>query len=238
MQWHTQQGFAVRLEWGLSAIEHLAKEVECVIIIDVMSFSTCVSIAVDRDALIYPWPWKDASATQYAEQLGAEAASTDRRLVTEGYSLSPCSMQALPAAGKLVLPSPNGSAISFQAREYSVAVYCACFRNIMATVRACSGYQRILIVACGERWPDGALRPATEDYIAAGAIIAGLSHMASPEAAAAAAAWRACGTQALQECASARELIGRGFTEDVALCLEIDVSDRACCLMGNVYIAA
>lgn len=48
MQWFSQNKYEIRLEWGMSAIEHLAREVDCAVIVDVMSFSTCVSLAVDK----------------------------------------------------------------------------------------------------------------------------------------------------------------------------------------------
>ena len=64
MQWFSQNKYEIRLEWGLSAIEHLAREVDCAVIVDVMSFSTCVSLAVDRGARIYPYPWKDKSGNE------------------------------------------------------------------------------------------------------------------------------------------------------------------------------
>ena len=38
--WAAQSGASVRLEWGAGAIEHLAGDVDCVVVVDVMSFST------------------------------------------------------------------------------------------------------------------------------------------------------------------------------------------------------
>lgn len=61
-----QADFDVRLEWGAQAVEHLAAKADCIVIIDVMSFSTCVSVANERGGVIFPYPWKDASAQQYA----------------------------------------------------------------------------------------------------------------------------------------------------------------------------
>lgn len=234
--WFNQSPFDVRLEWGLAAAEHLAHEADCVVIVDVMSFSTCVSLANDNDALIYPWPWKDDSALRYAQENGADVASFERTFSGERYTLSPTSLRDIPAGHRLVLPSPNGSTIAFKARDCGAAVFSGCFRNRIATAQACAGFQRILLIPAGERWPDGSLRPAVEDYLAAGAIIAALGkrHL-SPEAQAAAAAFRGSSLADLHHCASARELQERGFARDVALCLALDVSRHACRLQDNAY---
>lgn len=239
MQWFRQDKYEIRLEWGLSAVEHLAREVDCAVIIDVMSFSTCVSLAVDNGARIYPYPWKDESATEYARKIGAKTASPDRRFSDEGYSLSPVSIQRISEGESLVLPSPNGSAISFRARDAAITVFSGCFRNLSATAEACSDFRRVLMVPCGERWPDGSIRPSVEDYAAAGGIIAAMGRgSCSPEAQSAIAAWHFYQTQnllPLHECSSALELQQRGFNEDIALCLEVDTAKLACQLYGDFY---
>jgi len=61
------------------------------------------------------------------------------------------------------------------------------------------------------------------------------------EARAAAAMYAALGaarraTQA--DCASARELVERGFGRDVDLCLDEDASDIAARLVGDCFVAA
>jgi len=239
MGWYHQDHFSLRLEWGMEAVNQLATEVDCAIIVDVMSFSTCVSLAVDKGALIYPYPFKDASALIYGNQLGAQTANIDRRFSGEGYSLSPQSLLAIPAATRLVLPSPNGSAISFAARDKGIAVFSAGLRNMAATARACQGFERILLIPCGERWPDGSLRPAIEDYVAAGGIIAALNRAnLSPEAEMAQAGYQYAASQkfaALHQCSSARELQQRGFAADVELCLAAEAGQLACRLQDNVY---
>ena len=55
MSWVAQQGASVRLEWGPAAIEYLAAGVDCVVVVDVMSFSTCVDVAVARGASVFPY---------------------------------------------------------------------------------------------------------------------------------------------------------------------------------------
>jgi 2-phosphosulfolactate phosphatase len=239
--WARQSGASVRFDWGAAAIEHLAGGVDCVVVVDVMSFSTCVDVAVARGAQVYPYAWRGAGALAYARERGAELASVDRRLA-QGWSLSPTSLAAVPAGLKLVLPSPNGSAIAFGARDRGAAVFCGGLRNRAATARACAGFERILVVACGERWPDGTLRPALEDLVGAGGIVAALGRVdASAEARAAASTYESLGDArraTLGDCASARELIERGFGGDVDLCLHEDASDVAARLADDRFVAA
>ena len=241
MSWYSQDKFTVCLEWGMEAIEHLAESVDCVIIVDVMSFSTCISLSLDKGAMVYPYPWKDDSAIKYANEKGAHVASFDRRFKGHGYSLSPSSLQDIEEGTKLVLPSPNGSAISFRAKDFGVDIFSGCFRNMAATARACSHFKRVLVIPCGERWPNGALRPSVEDFAAAGGIISILSDKTlSPEAQAAASAYKHFykdNLSALGECASALELEDRGFGDDVRLCLDVNVSDHACRLDSDIYVA-
>ncbi len=86
-------------------------------------------------------------------------------------------------------------------------------------------------------WEDGALRQSFEDWVGAGAIIRALSGNCSPEARLAAGAFddvRDCLRQSLRACSSGKELIERGFAEDVELAAEFNVSnsvDRAFLLL-------
>lgn len=239
MSYFSQSSYSVRLEWGARGFEYLGRDVDCVVVVDVMSFSTCVSIAVDRGAIVFPYPWRDETAKQYGENLGAVVASAKRRF-GDGYSLSPTSLASVPQGLKLVLPSPNGSAAAYQARDLGIAVLCGCFRNMAATAAACKQYSKVLILPCGERWEDQSLRPSLEDYIAAGGIVAALDRGdLSPEARAAALAFDGLGTQRttqLAACSSGVELSERGFGADITLCLEENVSSNACLLEMNRFV--
>lgn len=99
-----------------------------------------------------------------------------------------------------------------------------------------------MIVAAGERWPDGSLRPAVEDLWGAGGVISALLERGwdglSPEAEAAAAAFDAVAgdiTRALHRCVGGRELHGIGFGGDVDVACELDASAAVPVLTNGVY---
>ena len=149
-------------------------------------------------------------------------------------------MANLAAGEKLILPSPNGSTLS--TKTAPLPTVAACLRNASAAARlAASRGQRIAVIAAGERWSDGTLRPAFEDQLGAGAVIAALNGKKSPEADAAVAVFLANKTRLhdiLRSCASGRELIHRGFPDDVALASEFDVTSVAPFLNDGLYYSA
>lgn len=219
----------VRCEWGLQGVRSLVPQSDAVVIVDVLSFSTAVDIAVARGASILPYPWKDASAEAYARSKGALLAGP--RNAATGYSLSPASLEAIQPGEVLVLPSPNGSTLSL-ASAATTLTYCACLRNAQAVAAhlTSDAFQRIAIIAAGEQWEDGSLRPCIEDLIGAGAVIAGLQGRLSPEAELAVTVFerfRNRLNETIRDCVSGRELAERGFERDIELACEYAVSDVA-----------
>src|SRR5262249_39315882 len=149
-----------------------------VIIVDVLSFTTSVEVAVQNGAIVYPCNASADEAKKYAGNLGAEVASPARSLST--YSLSPASLQRIVSGTKLVLPSPNGSALSSLAG--AVPAFAGCLRNARAVAEKAQQFGRPLaVVPAGERWDDGTLRFAVEDLLGAGAIVSCLRGTRSPE---------------------------------------------------------
>lgn len=228
----------------------LADQCTVIVIVDVLRFSTSVCCALESGAVVLPYRWNDDGAPGYA--VANHAVLAGRR--EEGaLSLSPTDLLTAPAGTRLVLPSPNGSTLAFIARELGVHhVLAGCIRNATATAqvaRALSGGGAIGVIAAGERWyHEGApLRPAVEDLLGAGAILAALDPSAavsepccSPEAAAARAAFvgaRPLLYDAISRCASGRELIARGWEDDVATAAAHDVSNVACRLVANEFRA-
>jgi 2-phosphosulfolactate phosphatase len=229
-----QAEFQVRCEWGLEGLRALAPAADVVVIVDVLSFTTAVEIATSRGAFIFPYRFKDAAATAYARSVDAELASSDRG---SGYSLSPASLRKLNPGSRLVLPSPNGSELSFAADN--AAVFAACLRNAAATACAAARAGKcIAVIPAGERWPTGALRPSFEDMLGAGAVIDALPGTRSPEAEQAASAFHRFRHQlapALRACSSGKELIERGFAPDVEIAAELNVSTTVARLRDRCY---
>jgi 2-phosphosulfolactate phosphatase len=211
-----QTGFAVRCEWGPAGLRELAPASDVVVIVDVLSFTTAVEIATARGAAVFPYPLWDEGAAAYAASVGAEVAASGRG---RGFSLSPASLREIPAGCRLVLPSPNGAALSFGAEH--PAVLAGCLRNAAAVGKAASRLGKtIAVIPAGETWPNGELRPGLEDWLGAGAVIAACAGSRSPEARAAVAVFdrfRADLAGALRASGSGKELIGRGFALDVEL---------------------
>ena len=231
-----QRPFDVRCEWGLQGVAVLAPVCDVLVVVDVLSFGTTVDIATARGALVYPYAAHGAAAEQFAASHHAMLAGTVRSATT--LSLSPQSVCDIAPGTGLVLPSPNGAALSVAAG--STPTLAGCLRNARAVAQAAHQFgSRIGVIPAGERWPDRSLRPCFEDWIGAGAIIAHLAGSLSPEAAVAVAAFRAAEPALfnyLQQCGSGRELIERGFDRDVTLAADLDSSGNVPLLVDGAYV--
>ncbi len=232
----------------MTGAEAIGAGCDIAVIIDVLSFTTTLSVAADRGAVVFPYPRRDDRAVRFAADHDAILA-VGRSAASGGQvSLSPRSVRTAPSLRRLVLPSPNGSAISFRLARTTTDVVGVSLRNRQATADWLidrwieQPTLRVAVVAAGERWPDQSLRPAAEDLWGAGALIESL-HAAgwrdvSPEALAASAAFRAVAEElgpALRNCASGRELIGTGYVDDVRTAAELDTSRSVPLLQGEAF---
>ncbi|MCU0261730.1 MAG: 2-phosphosulfolactate phosphatase [Ilumatobacteraceae bacterium] len=237
-----------RFEWGPNGLRTLAPDAAVVVIVDVLRFTTAVSAAVEAGAEVLPYRWADGEAGAYAAEHGAVVAG---RREDGGPSLSPTDLLQVPAGTRVVLPSPNGSALAFAAREHGAGhVLAGCFRNASATAARAlelADGGPIAVIAAGERWRNetGPLRPAVEDLLGAGAVLAALDPSAavgrprcSAEAAAARAAFLAARPllhDALLDSQSGRQLAARGWLDDIQTSSSLDVTDRAAELVGPAF---
>jgi len=163
-------------------------------------------------------------------------------------SLSPDSIRRAVGLKRLVLPSPNGSSIAYSLAASARVCVGASLRNARAVPEWIAEYHNegsaVAVIAAGERWPDGTLRPAVEDVWGAGAVLSELRRLRpalamSPESEMAVAAWRAVRERvgpALEQCASGQELIAAGYTSDVRIASEVDESRSVPVLAGHVFV--
>lgn len=245
-----QPGSGARLDWGAAGAAELSRSCAVLVVVDVLSFTTAVDVAVARGTRVHPFPWAGAQAEAYAQRVGA-AVAVKRESVTRDHpwSLSPASLRRAPTVSDLVMPSPNGAAICAAAASTGIPVVAACLRNARAVAGwlLSQGYgaadAAIGVIAAGERWPDGSLRPCVEDLLGAAAVVDGLSQGDVPlsvEAAVALAALAAVPDvpAAVLGCASGRELVAGGYTEDVAIAVRINGSRMVPVLRGEAFEAA
>lgn len=238
----SQSGYAVRFDWGLVGAEQTADPHGAVVVVDVLSFTTAVNVAVERGIDVYAAPWDDAAGDLAVARDASLAVGRSATSARSPWSLSPATIAAAPFTPRLVLPSPNGSAIA--AASGAGTVVAASLRNAAAVAAWVASRTDelgvVTVIAAGERWPDDSLRPALEDALGAGAVIAGLLAAglhASPEAAAMAAIYRGTADvgSAVRDCASGRELIERGFAPDVDIAVECDASTCVPVLVDGAF---
>jgi 2-phosphosulfolactate phosphatase len=232
-----QQQFDIRCEWGEHGVAVLAPISDVVIIVDVLSFSTSVDIAVGQGATVFPYRWRDDGAAEYAASVSAELA--DPRRSKGRLSLSPESLTHLQAGTRLVLPSPNGATLALTAQPATVLA--GCLRNAHSVALSAKKHgTRIAVIPAGERWKgDSSLRPSFEDLIGAGAIISHFGGQRSPEAISAVAAFQEVKPRLgehLRKCSSGRELIERDYLGDVQLASQLEVSNSVPILVDGAFV--
>jgi 2-phosphosulfolactate phosphatase len=257
--------FDLQFEWGPNGLARLGPGAAGVVIVDVLRFTTAVSVAVDRGATVLPYPWADDGAQTYAAQHNALLAGAG----PDGsggarWSLSPVDLARLRPGTRLVLPSPNGSALAYGAREHAphAAVVAGCLRNASAVAHeVAESLSRgpVVVVGAGERWGTAvaalgdrhgasALRPAVEDLLGAGAVLRALRVVTgvapdrvSPEARAAMAAFDEARDDLpgwLLASTSGRELVGQGRRDDVMAAAALDVEAIAPVLVRAAFVGA
>lgn len=247
-----QVGYDVRLEWGPVGAAACAADVS--VVVDVLSFSTTVTVAVERGTQVYPCAWNDDRARAVAAVHDAVLAVGRLEAMRDGAvtapSLSPAALLALDPVERLVLPSPNGSAIAATLSRSGAAVAAGCLRNARAVgtwlAMAVDEGRTVALIAAGERWTeDGSLRPALEDHLGTGAILsvlrsAGYGDRLSPEAHAAAMLFDATAgdvRRVLRDCVGGRELAASGFAADVDVAADVNASAVVPVLVDGAFVA-
>jgi 2-phosphosulfolactate phosphatase len=220
----------------VNGARYAGQDADVIVVVDVLSFSTAVDIAVSRGVTVYPYPRRDEELVKFARSVEAEVGGPRGEC---RYSLSPACYLRAERGTRVVLPSINGGAITRAVA--SRTVFAGCLRNATAVAHAMGRPDKVAIIPAGEQWPDGSLRPAIEDWLGAGAIIDRLDGAPSAEALAAREAFRAVRGRLdslLEGSVSGRELADLGFVDDVRLAATPDVSDSAPVLLEGAYVRA
>jgi 2-phosphosulfolactate phosphatase len=249
-----QSGHRVRFEWG--EVGSRVVKADVAVVVDVLSFTTSLTVAVERGIEVFPFQWRDSRATEHALRHGASLAVGRHEALAKSdarhVSIAPSSLNASVGIERLVLPNLAGASIAFSLLDGGAKVVAGCLRNADAVadhvVRVADALGRkrsVVVVAAGERWPDGSLRPGVEDMWGAGAILNGLLDRGlddfSVEARTALAAYLGVEEQvkdAMHECASGKELVERGHAIDVDLAAQVNVAKVVPVLRGESFTQA
>ncbi|BCJ55714.1 hypothetical protein Asp14428_71890 [Actinoplanes sp. NBRC 14428] len=237
----------IHCDWGPDGADAASRWASVVAVVDVLSFTTTLTVAADRGIAVRPYPWRGPGAAEFAREQRATLAVGRRKAAPGQVSLSPRTVRDSAGVERLVLPSPNGSAISARLAGGGATVVGVSLRNAPAAaawVRRRLPGGAVAVIAAGERWPGGALRPAVEDLWGAGAFLTHLVRRGadepSPEAGAALAAYRSVAdglAASLDACVSGRELHDHGFGGDVAIAAEFGASTSVPVLRDGWYVA-
>ncbi len=248
-----QGGFGLRLEWG--PVGARATQADISVVVDVLSFSTSVTVAVERGMRVFPYRWQGAQAEAFAAQNDAVLAvgrlEATREDVVAAPSLSPARLMTCKVIPRLVLPSPNGSTIAAALAGSGSTVVVGCLRNAAAVaawlVPAVEAGRSVAVIAAGERWHhDNSLRPALEDHLGAGAILSALAALGhsgafSPEASAAVDVFEGSSgrlDERMHRGVGGQELIISGFAADVAVAADLNSSSVVPVLHDGAFEAA
>lgn len=226
----TQDGFGVRLEWGLDGVETLAPYCTVLIIVDVLSFTTSVDMIVGQGGRV-------------TLRAASPQATGLRR---------PSALKSVQPGQEFTMTSPNGGRLCERAAKQAL-VMAGCLRNAAAVAdKAIDLADRgpIGVVPAGEQWGvsmrtgkfEGRMRVAIEDYLGAGSIVSELLALgyspASPEAALAATTFRTAEPylgDLLGGCGSGLELGEQGLSEDIAIAGQTNVSKATPQLVNGVF---
>ncbi|MEV6488194.1 2-phosphosulfolactate phosphatase [Actinoplanes sp. NPDC051633] len=226
-----QEPFAVRFEWGPVGAAAVAAGASVVAVVDVLSFTTTLSVAVERGMAVMPYRWRDASAAATARRHDAVLAVGRSQAGPDEISLSPVTVRRAEGVRRLVLPSPNGATVAAALAGSGAAVVGVSLRNAGA---AASWARRwlvarpgpVAVVAAGERWGDGSLRPAVEDLWGAGAFIHALVTGDEPREAAGDGPGAAVEGCAVEGGWAAAARGGYSSEAGTAVCAYLGISDR------------
>jgi 2-phosphosulfolactate phosphatase len=246
----TQSRYEVRFDWGAEGLRSIAQGAGVIVVIDSISFTTTVELAVAAGLVVVPFSGDgDPAAAAEAADAVLGGPRGGEGVTLSPSSITPESVAALGEGTRVLMPSLNGSRVSAAAEEFGVPVIAANLRNRTAVARWVLAHQEaigqramVAVVAAGERRSDGSLRFAVEDLLTAGSVIDALAELGidycSPEAASASAAFAGLSratAHLMTASVTGQELIEAGQREDVVLAGARDVSEVVPVLVDGAF---
>ena len=242
----SMQNNRCHLDWGATGAWRAAERGDIAVIVDVLSFSTSIAIAVGQGARIYPCMW-GKNPEEIAKEVRGEVAVRRRDVPGKGrFSLSPHTYKTVKPGTRIVLTSPNGASCSVRAAG-APFVFVGALVNAQVVAQAVLALMKqtdvnLSVIACGEMTtrhaPPKELRFALEDYLGAGAILSFLPFDKSPEAEVCEKTFRICHDELprlLLDCESGRELVDGGYKADVTLAAQLNTVDAVPSLKDGCY---
>ncbi len=247
MQDHTfnQHPYRCRFDWGRRGVRDAAERGDVIVIVDVLRFSSCVAIAVERGASVYPCAY-GAEAEEMAQRVDGRVATVpDGAHAGVKFALVPAFTEA-QSGEAIVLRTLNGAECTLLAAS-APHVFAGALLNASAVARAVTqildaSHLCVTVVACGERCVEPmageAICFAIEDYLGAGAILSAMRRDLSSEARVCASAFDRSRDDVLElllDCGSGRQLRAWGLEDDVRFAAQIDACDTAPVLRDGRY---
>ena len=148
-----QQPYDIRCEWGEHGLRHLAARSDAVVIVDVLSFSTSVDIALSREGSCPPVSLARCHGSSVRTPARRSWPMTSGRARRATLSRLPrCCI--FPSGRVLSCHHQMGALLSTLTGR--LPTFTGCLRNAkaLAAVLRTIG-RRISLIPAGERWPDG-----------------------------------------------------------------------------------
>ena len=174
---HRQTDFALRLDWGPTGAGAISSACDVAVVVDVLSFTTTVTVAADRGIGVLPYRWGDDGGAQAVAAAHGATLAVGRSRARHGeVSLSPLeraggagSAPARAAVAQRLHDQRPAGGSGARGRRRQPAEPLRGSGLAAGPVR--DGDLRVALICAGERWPDGTLRPAVEDLWGAGALV-------------------------------------------------------------------
>src|SRR5487761_1265535 len=110
---YDQSGFDARFDWGVEGATELGQTSRVLIVVDLMSFSTAVDVAVAHGAAAYPCQFAKGASKALALRVGGiETVARRATTFAEPFSLSPATMALARPGMKIIVASTNGAQVS------------------------------------------------------------------------------------------------------------------------------